>query len=71
MRPSGVELRIDTLVLDGFPPTDGELVRRATEAELARLVAHGAGSTGPAAQPGSPQLIGRQIAERVHGRLSS
>jgi hypothetical protein len=85
MRLSGVELTIDTLVLDGFPAADGALVRDAAEAELAQmLVTEGlppdfgrprdAGGSGAAATPvlpGTPESLGRQIAHHVYARLTS
>jgi len=80
-----VNLRIDELVLHGFPPGDRYRIATALEAELARLIeAQGIptglanGGSVPMLDAGSfavapgarPQQIGAQIAQALFGGLS-
>ncbi len=81
-----IELRIDRLVLEGLPlsAAQGELVQKAIEAELARLLAEGGlaqswdkGAALAAVQAagitlspgGSPAQMGAQIAQSVYSSL--
>ena len=80
-----VRLRIDELVLDGFPPGDRYRIAAAVEAELSRLFADqgvpsnlASGGAVPALDAGSfdvmpdarPDRIGAQVAQAVYGGLS-
>ena len=80
-----VNLRIDELVLNGFPPGDRYRIAAAMETELARLLtAQGvppglaSGKVVPVLDAGSfriapdarPQQIGTQIAQALFGGLS-
>jgi len=82
---TNVRLRIEELVLDGFPPGDRYSIAAAVEAELARLLAEqGAppglanGGTVSALDGGSfdvapdarPDRIGAQVAQAVYGGLA-
>jgi len=79
-----VRLRIDELVLDGFPPGDRYRIAAAVEAELARLFAEQGTPPGvanrdamPVVDGGSfdvvpnarPHQIGAQVAQAVYGGL--
>src|SRR5262249_32785150 len=83
--PAGVELQIEALVLDGFPPGDRFRIADALQNELARLLAaHGVppALTRPGAverldggafeiDPVSqPDTVGVQIAQTVHRSMS-
>ena len=80
-----VNLRIDELVLHGFPPGDRYPIATALEAELARLIGAQGIPTGLAnggsiavldagsfsiATASRPQQIGTQIAQALFGGLS-
>lgn len=81
-----IEVRIDHLVLEGLPvePGQGERVRAAVEAELARLLAAGGASAGlarggdyPDARSGAisfstddtPATLGARIGRAIHGGI--
>jgi hypothetical protein len=81
-----IRVNIGRLVLDGLPvtPAQGPQVRRAVEAELARLLAttdprglaRFAGASPAARAPGlsldggeGPRALGARIARSVHGAL--
>lgn len=74
-----VEVRVETLVLDGVAQDQREAVGKAFAAELGRLLASGAaastdgaarggGTTVPVAG-GDPARLGSAIAQAVHRRL--
>ena len=80
-----MRLRIEELVLDGFPPGDRYRIAAAVEAELARLFAEQgtppgltSGGAVPALDGGSfdmapgarPDRIGAQVALAVYGGLA-
>jgi hypothetical protein len=80
-----VRLRIDELVLDGFPAGDRYRIAAAVEAELSRLFTDQgvpsnlvSGGAVPALDAGSfdvmpdamPDRIGAQVAQAVYGGLS-
>jgi hypothetical protein len=81
-----INVHIERLVLEGLPlnRTQGPLVQRAVEAELARLFAgsdvgndlrsagtvpHAVGSPVQYANEASPRQLGTQIAQSVHAGL--
>ncbi len=82
MKPSGIDLHIDELVLQGFSPGDSERIRTAFTAELHRLL-HERGlppGTGDAAvmparaiaaNPAHPESIGIDTARSVYGSFST
>ena len=80
-----VRLRIEELMLDGFPPGDRYRIAAAVEAELTRLFTDrgvppdlASGAAIPALDGGSfdvspdarPDRIGAQVAQAVYGGLS-
>jgi hypothetical protein len=80
-----VRLRIEELVLDGFPPGDRYRIAAAAEAELTRLFTDrgvpsglASGEAIPALDGGSfdvapdarPDRIGAQVAQAVYGGLA-
>jgi len=84
MKPN-IELHIEALVLHGFAPADRDRIGRAVERELQRLFAeHGApprmvwadgaahldGGTFEVAHGTKAEMIGVQIAQTLHRRLS-
>jgi hypothetical protein len=85
LRPT-IELRIGELILDGFGRANGDRIGAALERELSRLISSGdlnhlaasplhleslnAGSFHLEANA-HPAYIGRQLAQRVYGQLTS
>ena len=84
-QPSGVSLRIDSMVIDGMPLAAGQVtqLRGAIQRELTRLLQRdGIGNTQGGALPGllapaiqvsapfQPAELGRQIARSVHESLT-
>ena len=85
MKPSGVELEIEELALDGFAPGDRHRIAAAVERELARLfVERGVppslgragwvdrvdGGTFEAKPRAKPETTGAQIAQAIYGGLA-
>jgi hypothetical protein len=87
MRRARIDVSIEHLIMDGLPvePGQGDVVRKAVESELSRLLAEGGigqelagGGAVPSVPGGSinigekshPQKIGRQIAGAVYGGLN-
>ena len=84
MRPD-IELHIEELVLHGFGPADRDAIGDAVRRELSRLLAEGevpaawaCDSQTPALDGGSfeaapgptPDTVGTQIAQALHGGLT-
>ncbi len=82
---TNVRLRIDELVLEGFPPGDRHRIAAAVEAELARLFAERGvpaglresialprveGGAFELAPPARPEQIGAQVAGAIYGGLA-
>jgi hypothetical protein len=84
MKPRSIELHIEELVLDGFPPADRYRIAEAIEGELARLLTEQGfpgqmqsgdinrldGGTFDIAQGERADAIGSQIAQHIHGGLT-
>lgn len=81
-----LDLHIDELALHGFPPQDRDRIAGSLQHELHRLLASGAQDLLPhtsfsldrldvgsfsAGISGSPQYIGRQVAQRIYRQLTS
>jgi len=85
MTMTNVRLRIDELVLEGFPPGDRHRIAAAVEAELARLFAERGVPAGlrestalPQVDGGAfelapalrPEQVGAQVAAAIYGGLT-
>ncbi|HEX6747308.1 MAG TPA: hypothetical protein VF092_08400 [Longimicrobium sp.] len=80
MKPSRIDVSIDSLVLDGFPAGQQRRIGAAFRAELRRLIAAGdvSAPAGPSAVPrvdaprvsvaadAPPRTVGREVARAVY-----